>query len=142
MILHSCKAYGSPVRGTECTRHWPWWRPLLPEDDDIPRVRRLHLKVVDLTRSRRLSTKVADCSQELTWMTVLPNVGTHFPSHGSKIRNPMSYDMSLSMLWMALTCRATSSGRNFPALLNATLWGLRSGHTSLCVQGFFFAPCC
>ena len=25
----------------------------------------------------------------------------------------------------------------FPALLNATLWGLRSGHTSLCVQGIF-----
>ena len=26
---------------------------------------------------------------------------------------------------------------HFPALLNATLWGLRSGHTSLCVQGIF-----
>ena len=25
----------------------------------------------------------------------------------------------------------------FPALLNATLWGLRSGHTSFCVQGIF-----
>ena len=42
---------------------------------------------------------------------MLPNVGIHFPSHGNKIRNPMSYDMSLRMLWMALTCRATSSGR-------------------------------
>ena len=44
-------------------------------------------------------------------MNVLPNVGIHFPSHGNKIRNPMSYDMSLGMLWMALTCRATFSGR-------------------------------
>ena len=26
---------------------------------------------------------------------------------------------------------------HFPALLNATLWGLRSGHISLCVQGIF-----
>ena len=26
---------------------------------------------------------------------------------------------------------------HFPALLTATLWGLRSGHTSLCVQGIF-----
>ena len=26
---------------------------------------------------------------------------------------------------------------HFPALLNATLWGLRSGHTSLCVQAIF-----
>ena len=84
----------------------------ITEDDDIPRVRRLHLIVVDLTRSRRLSTKVSrllsridvdDCAAQ--------NVGIHFPSHGSKIRNPMSYDMSLGMLWMALTCRATSSGR-------------------------------
>ena len=41
---------------------------------------------------------------------VLPNVGIHFPSHGSKIRNPMSYDMSSGMQWMALTCRATFSG--------------------------------
>ena len=31
----------------------------ITEDDDIPRVRRLHLIVVDLTRSRRLSTKVS-----------------------------------------------------------------------------------
>ena len=42
-------------------------------------------------------------------MTVLPNVGIHF--HRNKIRNPTSYDMSLGTLWMALTCRATSSGR-------------------------------
>ena len=26
---------------------------------------------------------------------------------------------------------------HFPALLNAPLWGLRTGHTSLCVQGIF-----
>ena len=43
-------------------------------------------------------------------MSVLPNAGTHFPSHGSKIRKLTSYDMSLGMQWMALTCRATFSG--------------------------------
>ena len=41
---------------------------------------------------------------------MLPNAGIHFPSHGSKIRSLTSYDMSLGMQWMALTCRATFSG--------------------------------
>ena len=39
-------------------------------------------------------------------------VGIHFPSLGSKIRRPTSYDMSSGMQWMALTCRATFSGPN------------------------------
>ena len=43
-------------------------------------------------------------------MSVLPNAGIHFPSHGSKIRIPTSCDMSLGTQWMALICRATFSG--------------------------------
>ena len=59
MILPSCKAFGSPVReSTESIRHWPLVEAFITEEDSAPRVRRLHLMVVDLNRRRRLADRV------------------------------------------------------------------------------------
>ena len=84
----------------------------ITEDDDIPRVRRLHLIVVDLTRRRRLSTKVSrllsridvdDCAAQC-WNTLpIPWKQDQEPC---ELRYVFGY-----AIWMALTCRATSSGR-------------------------------
>ena len=111
-FLHSLRLSCSRVNGV--------YPPLalveafITEDDDTPRVRRLHLIVVDLTRRRRLSTRVIrllsrinvdDCAAQC-WNTLpIPWKQDQEPY------DPMSYDMSSGMLWMALTCRATFSGR-------------------------------
>ena len=39
----------------------------------------------------------------------------------------------------SLTSALLASNQHFPSLLLATLYGLRSGHTTLCVQGIFGA---
>ena len=39
----------------------------------------------------------------------------------------------------SLTAALLASNQDFPSLLPATLYGLRSGHTTLCVQGIFGA---
>ena len=72
------------------------------EDSRAPRVRRLHLMVVDLTRRRRLAA-----------------IGILSPSLGRKIKRLTSSDMSLDTQWMAVSYRATFFGphglRNNPS---------------------------
>ena len=49
---------------------------------------------------------------------------------------PLLKDLGPTFL-RSLTAALLASNGHFPALLLSTLWGLRSGHTTLCVQGIF-----
>ena len=74
-------------------------------------------------------------------MSVLPNVGIHFPSHGSKIKRLTSYDTSLGVQWMALTCRATFSGPYGLRIIPFSVLMLFDNDTEpLLTPGFWILP--
>ena len=81
----------------------------ITEEDSAPRVRRLHLIVVDLHRRRRLADRVRRLFSDIQ-VGVLTSVGTPSPSRGCQIKRLTSSDMSLAMQWMAVTFRATCFG--------------------------------
>ena len=147
------QSHGSPVR--ELTGVYP---PLalaeayITEEDSAPRVRRLHLMVVDLHRRRRMADRVLRllldiqidrCADEC-WKMLSP-------SRGSGIKRLTSFDMSLDMQWMAVTFRATYFGphgqQNNPsgALMPGKVIGGRLDKCSymapLGVEHFFDAFC-
>ena len=68
----------------------------ITEEDSAPRVRRLHLMVVDLHTFKLIG--------------VLTSVGILTPSRGSRTKRLTSSDMSLDTQWMAVTFRATFFG--------------------------------
>ena len=78
----------------------------ITEEDNAPRVRRLHLMVVDLHRRRRVLRLLVDiqidrCADEC---------GILSPSRGSRTKRLISSDMFLDAQWMAVTFRATFFG--------------------------------
>ena len=58
MIRPFCKAYGFAARELVEFIHLALVEAYITEEDSAPRVRRLHLMVVDLHRRRRMADKV------------------------------------------------------------------------------------
>ena len=64
----------------------------------------------DLNRRRRFAAGVSRQLSKLNVDDCASRCWNALPIPGRKLRNLMSYDMSLGMQWMVLTCRATFSG--------------------------------
>ena len=60
MMRHFCKAYDTPVQELMVSiHHWPWWKlKYITEKDSAPRVRRLHLIIVDMHRRKPMAHRV------------------------------------------------------------------------------------
>ena len=107
-FLHSLRISCSRVNGV--------YPPLalaeafLTDDDHTPRVRRLHLIIVDLKRRRRLATRVSRQLLRVKVIECAAQCWNTLPVHVSMICLPARCDMSLPMQWMALVCLAIFSG--------------------------------
>ena len=101
----------------------------ITEEDSAPRVRRLHLMVVDLHRRRRMADRVLRLLVDIQMIGVLTSVGILSPSRGSRTKRLISSDMSLDTQWMAVTFRA-----NLPCYI---LWPARTAEQSFwCIDAW------
>ena len=112
MIRPFCKAYGF-----SCARVSGVYPPLslveayITEEDSAPRVRRLHLMVVDLHRRRRMADRVRRLLVDIQVDRYAEECLNTLPIPWKQ--NQEAYpalDMSLDTQWMAVTFRATFSG--------------------------------
>ena len=81
----------------------------ITENDRAPRVRRLHLIVVDLHRRRRMADRVWRVLLDLQVDRYAEEI-LNTQSRGSRTKRLISLGMSLATRWMAVTFRATSCG--------------------------------
>ena len=91
----------------------------ITEEDSAPRVRRLHLIIVDLHRRRRMAHRVLKLLTDLQIDRCAGECLNTLPIPWKPNRKLTSLDMCLDMQWKVVTSRATSYGplgqRNNPS---------------------------
>ena len=108
-----CKACGSPAQ--ELNGVYP---PLalveayITEEDNAPKVRRLHLILVDLHRRRRMADRVLRLLVDLQVDRCAEECLHTLPIPWKQTKRPTNFDMSLVTQWKEVTFRATSFGRH------------------------------
>ena len=83
----------------------------ITEEDSAPKVRRLHLIVVDLHRRRRMADRVLRLLVDLQVDRCAEECLHTLPIPWNRTKRPTNFDMSLVTQWKEVTLLATSFGR-------------------------------